>query len=342
MPFPWTWNPTSPNAATDKVSQFPSMSFYHGDKTTLKDILPLTDLASPSTATFGWRVRQIGNVVWMTANAAYDAGSAVWNRDDTTKPTFAIVYDIPSDILRIMQAPSGANPISWSESARFYWGSIETSWKVATSLFEGKPVTLTTDIKALSLIPTWNNAGVTFTGIHLNVTDTASAAASLLMDLQVGGVSRFSVTKAGHIATASTDVVTNLNADTVDGLHKAGLSSKRRVAILVIPGNPAAGAGLSIRLIMPVAGTITAIRSTCRVGPASTYTYDINKNGTTIYTTQTNRPTRTADDGINAVTHAMPDITTFVAGDIFTVDLDVAGTGISDVTFFIEFDETGQ
>ena len=45
----------------------------------------------------------------------------------------------------------------------------------------------------------WNASGTTFTGIKLNVTDTASAAGSLLMDLQVGGVSRFSVRKDGAI-----------------------------------------------------------------------------------------------------------------------------------------------
>jgi hypothetical protein len=43
----------------------------------------------------------------------------------------------------------------------------------------------------------WNNAGVTFTGLLLNVTDTASASASKLLDLQVGGTSKFYVDKEG-------------------------------------------------------------------------------------------------------------------------------------------------
>ena len=43
---------------------------------------------------------------------------------------------------------------------------------------------------------TWAASGTVFTGIKLNVTDTASAAGSLLMDLQVGGVSQFSVNKS--------------------------------------------------------------------------------------------------------------------------------------------------
>jgi len=42
-----------------------------------------------------------------------------------------------------------------------------------------------------SLQPTWNNVATTFTGALLNVTDTASNAASLLQDWQVGGVSQF-------------------------------------------------------------------------------------------------------------------------------------------------------
>jgi hypothetical protein len=50
-----------------------------------------------------------------------------------------------------------------------------------------------------NLSDTWNAGATVFTAIKMNVTDTASAAASLLMDLQVGGVSRFSVTKAGTI-----------------------------------------------------------------------------------------------------------------------------------------------
>jgi len=50
----------------------------------------------------------------------------------------------------------------------------------------------------IDLDGTWNTTG-TPTLIKANVTDTASNANSLLMDLQVGGTSRFSVTKAGAL-----------------------------------------------------------------------------------------------------------------------------------------------
>lgn len=46
---------------------------------------------------------------------------------------------------------------------------------------------------------TWNNGAVVFTAWKLNVTNTASAAGSLLLDLQIGGTSQFSVDKAGAV-----------------------------------------------------------------------------------------------------------------------------------------------
>ncbi|MBK8200355.1 MAG: hypothetical protein IPK75_18565 [Acidobacteria bacterium] len=48
---------------------------------------------------------------------------------------------------------------------------------------------------------TWNNGATTFTAIKMNVTDTASNAASLLLDLQVGGTSKASVKKDGLLST---------------------------------------------------------------------------------------------------------------------------------------------
>ena len=55
----------------------------------------------------------------------------------------------------------------------------------------------------IDMAQTWNNAAVAFTALKLNVTDTASAAGSLLMDLQVGGVSKFKVDKAGDISISN-------------------------------------------------------------------------------------------------------------------------------------------
>lgn len=60
--------------------------------------------------------------------------------------------------------------------------------------------TVTTDAPVINLSQTWNSATTTFTGLKLNVTNTASAAGSNLLDLQVGGVSKLGVEPGGAIA----------------------------------------------------------------------------------------------------------------------------------------------
>jgi hypothetical protein len=66
----------------------------------------------------------------------------------------------------------------------------------------------------LAVTSTWTGGG-TFPGsIFLNITDTSSAAASLLMDLQVGGVSKFSVRKDGTI-TSPTNITVNSGGQAV-------------------------------------------------------------------------------------------------------------------------------
>ena len=53
-----------------------------------------------------------------------------------------------------------------------------------------------------NMTATWTDSGTTYTAVKMNVTDTASNAASLLMDLQVGGTSKFNVAKSGFITFA--------------------------------------------------------------------------------------------------------------------------------------------
>jgi hypothetical protein len=66
------------------------------------------------------------------------------------------------------------------------------------------------DTNIFAMADTWNNAATIFTAIQMNVTDTASQAASLLMDLQVGGASKFNVGKTG-IVTATGSIATSGN-----------------------------------------------------------------------------------------------------------------------------------
>ena len=103
-------------------------------------------------------------------------------------------------------------------------GRLIASADIATATGSGRTVTASAPL--LDLSQTWNNAGVTFTGLKFNVTDTASASGSLLMDLQVGGTSKFSVNKFGRVIIgddlhANSAVSVTNNA----GLFKLGASS---------------------------------------------------------------------------------------------------------------------
>src|SRR5881296_1819540 len=66
--------------------------------------------------------------------------------------------------------------------------------------FRAQPALFTTGISGLFVTLGWNAAGVVFPGALLvNVEDIASAAGSLLLDLQDSGVSKFKVDKTGAL-----------------------------------------------------------------------------------------------------------------------------------------------
>lgn len=64
------------------------------------------------------------------------------------------------------------------------------------------------------MVATWNAVLTAFNGIKLNVTDTASDAASRLLSLQVGGVDKAYITKAGTMNLAGALVVSSVSTFT--------------------------------------------------------------------------------------------------------------------------------
>jgi len=90
--------------------------------------------------------------------------------------------------------PGGSGPELQYRIDASTFGAVTGSSVDGASLTLGGE-TVTASKPVLNLTQTWNNAGITFTGLNCNVTDTASAAASLLLDLQVGGTSRASISK---------------------------------------------------------------------------------------------------------------------------------------------------
>jgi hypothetical protein len=95
---------------------------------------------------------------------------------------------------------------------------------------------------------------------------------------------------------------------------------------------------------LPVDGTYSIVGTRLMVGTAPTgadVIVDVNKNGTTIYTTQGNRPTITATQNAGGP-GSTPNVTALAAGDYLTVDIDQIGSTVagSDLTVSVIVSKT--
>lgn len=154
------------------------------------------------------------------------------NAQTVSPPTCSIngaTITCPNGSLIPGGVPGGSNTqIQFNDSGAFGGSSLFTFNKT-TGQISNNQGTLTTS-SPFTVTQTWNNAATTFTGIQANVIDTASASASLLMDLQVGGVSQFSINKSGT-ATAVQMVTSGSNqVGAASGYIWAGRSQLRSPA----------------------------------------------------------------------------------------------------------------
>lgn len=104
-----------------------------------------------------------------------------------------------------------------------------------------------------------------------------------------------------------------------------------------IPGTAVVGTGIT-PWVAPRALKIKNVVMACHTAPGTqSLIGDVNKNGTTIFTTQGNRPTITT--GQTKDTSSVPDVVDFAAGDVLTCDIDQIGTSPAgdEVVFIIEY-----
>lgn len=95
-----------------------------------------------------------------------------------------------------------------------------------------------------------------------------------------------------------------------------------------------------IRYRFPFAATIVGVSLACNTAPTgASIICDINKNGTTIFTTQANRPTILAGAFATAAEVTNMNITSVAAGDYFTLDIDQVGSTVAgaDLSAFIRY-----
>jgi hypothetical protein len=85
----------------------------------------------------------------------------------------------------------------------------------------------------------------------------------------------------------------------------------------------------ALRLPVEGAYTVTGVRLTAGTAPTgASLIVDVNKNGTTIFTTQANRPTIAAGANSGGPGTA-PDVTSLAAGDYLTIDIDQVGSTVA-------------
>ena len=94
--------------------------------------------------------------------------------------------------------------------------------------------TVTTDAPIINLSQTWNNAATTFTGLKLNVTNTASAGGSKLLDLQVSGTTSFSVSPSGNLSGIFSTAATS---------GGTAIGNSGNLSLLLLPGTTKFAAG---------------------------------------------------------------------------------------------------
>ena len=148
-------------------------------------------------------------------------------------------------------------------------------------------------------------------------------------------------TKLAGIATGATANDTDANlkaranhtgtqtASTVSDFDSAARTAVRRQAVFSQGGTLTTGTG-AFRLYNRDGVTHTIHTVTASVGTQPTgasILVDVNKNGTTIFTTQSNRPTIAVST--NEDESGVPDVTSWAAGDYLTVDIDQIGSTVA-------------
>ena len=131
-------------------------------------------------------------------------------------------------------------------------------------------------------------------------------------------------TRSNKTNSFAGDVTVKTGAQEVLGFWSAGAQST---------GTKKAG------IIIGKACTITDVRAYLDTAPVgANFIIDVNKNGTTMFTTQANRPTVTASE--NASSTTLPDVTSIAAGDRITYDIDQIGSSTAGSDLYLSITVT--
>lgn len=188
------------------------------------------------------------------------------------------------------------------------WDTVDGRYEPATP----------SDVTAadVTLTPTGGLSSTNVAGALGELDSEKAPTASPTFTGTVSGVTK------GHVGLGNVDNTSDADKP-VSTAQAVALASKLTTPAFSHGGTLTVKAGTH-RFYAEAAFTITSVRASVGTAPAgSSVIVDVHKNGTTIFTTQANRPA-VAIAANTAV--ATPDVTAVAAGDYFTVDIDQIGS----------------
>jgi hypothetical protein len=143
------------------------------------------------------------------------------------------------------------------------------------------------------------------------------------------------VLAAVYVPVNQTAIQTNKLVDKRLFIRQAAGSVTESVAVFEQPGTLTVVPGQG-RYLLRKSGSIVGVDATVSTAPTgSSLIVDVNKNGTTIFTTQANRCAVAAGSNANVST-AIPDVTAFSARDYLTVDIDQVGSTVAGADLVVQ------
>lgn len=133
-------------------------------------------------------------------------------------------------------------------------------------------------------------------------------------------------TTSGLTATDVQAAVDELEDELATHTHVITVEVPVPVGVYTVLGELTTGAG-TVKLPLPFAGDVVGVMAAVSTAPTgASILVDVNINGTTIFTTQANRPSIAASGTVSSL--ATPDVAAadFTAGQYLTVDIDQIGS----------------